>query len=118
MPFDPCREWLGIDAVDLASPHEVLGLGVDESDALTIVRAADARLSALRAIDPGPFDRAHAAIVARVAEARDALLKNLTGTADNARRPGPAGFSAPPPPQSQTIRPSSPSPLLRQPVPG
>jgi len=74
MAFDPCRDWLGIAAVDLADPRKVLGLppGVLTPDAVST--AAAARLEALRQVKPGPFARAHAALVNRVQEARDQLL--------------------------------------------
>ena len=74
MPFDPCREWLGIDAVDLGDPHRVLGIPFTQTNADAIIHAAEARLAGLRAISPGPFARAHEALQARVIEARDALL--------------------------------------------
>jgi hypothetical protein len=74
MAFDPCREWLGIDAVDLADPCRVLGLGHGGQDAEAIGRAADARLEALSRVAPGPFAKAHAALIAKVEEARDFLL--------------------------------------------
>ncbi|MCE9629873.1 MAG: hypothetical protein K8S94_04025 [Planctomycetia bacterium] len=103
----------------------MLGLRADEADPLAIVRAADARLATLRAIDPGPFEKAHNAIVARVAQARDELLQNLTVAAERPRRAAPAGFAPPPPPRShvgQTAPPASPVPppvpVSPQPFPG
>ncbi|MFM8733820.1 MAG: hypothetical protein ACKOC8_01285 [Pirellulales bacterium] len=103
MPIDPCRQWLGIDATDLADPYRALGLAPGESDPLAIVRAADDRLARLRAIVPGPFERAHASILARVAEARDDLLaraaNSATLPASSAAPPArPAGGLKPPPP--------------------
>ena len=74
MPFDPCREWLGIDAVDLGDPHRVLGIPFSQTNADAIIHAAEVRLAGLRGISPGPFARAHEALQARVIEARDALL--------------------------------------------
>jgi len=74
MAFDPCREWLGIDAVDLGDPGRVLGLPPGCRDAGLIGRAAETRLEALRQVTPGPFAKAHAVLVARVEEARDSLL--------------------------------------------
>ncbi|MEX1076194.1 MAG: hypothetical protein WED27_07045, partial [Pirellulales bacterium] len=74
MPFDPCREWLGIDAVDLGDPHRVLGIPFSQTNADAINDAAEARLAGLRGISPGPFARAHEALQARVTEARDSLL--------------------------------------------
>lgn len=74
MPFDPCREWLGIDAVELGDPHRVLGIPSSPTTADAIIHAAEARLAGLRGISPGPFARAHEALQARIIEARDALL--------------------------------------------
>jgi hypothetical protein len=71
-PFDPCRQWLGIDAVELVTPHRVLGISPLETDPLVIVRAADQKLGVLRSIDPGPLGRARDALVTRVEQARDA----------------------------------------------
>ena len=36
MSFDPCREWLGIPAVDLVSAHAVLGVSPGETDPTVI----------------------------------------------------------------------------------
>jgi hypothetical protein len=74
MAFDPCRERLGIDADELGKPGRVRGLPPGCSDPTAISRAADARLQSLRQVAPGPFAKAHAALVARVEEARDTLL--------------------------------------------
>ena len=100
MAFDPCREWLGIDAVDLGEPTRVLGLPVGCRDAAAIAAAADARLDALRRVTPGPFAKAHAALVARVEEARDTLLAAAFsgGVSAPPREPVPGVFSPPPPP--------------------
>jgi hypothetical protein len=38
--FDPSREWLGIDAVDLADPFRVLGLAANVSDPAVVTAAA------------------------------------------------------------------------------
>jgi len=99
MAFDPCREWLGIDAVDLGDPGRVLGLPPGCRDAGLIGRAAETRLEALRQVAPGPFAKAHAAIVARVEEARDSLLAAAFSGASSAP-PAQAGstFASPPPP--------------------
>jgi hypothetical protein len=78
MPFDPCREWLGIDAADLVHPHRVLGIPDSQTDADTILRVAEERIAQLARIEPGPFGKAHAALTARVAEARDTLLATAT----------------------------------------
>ncbi|MFM8953469.1 MAG: hypothetical protein ACKOOF_10480, partial [Planctomycetaceae bacterium] len=72
--FDPCRQWLGIDAVELVTPHRVLGISPLETDPLAIVRAADQKLITLRSIDPGPLARARDALLARVEQSRDAML--------------------------------------------
>lgn len=100
MAFDPCREWLGIDAVDLGEPTRVLGLPAGCRDAAAIGDAAEARLDALRRVTPGPFAKAHAALVARVEEARDTLLATAFsgGPAAPPREPVPGVFSPPPPP--------------------
>jgi len=100
MAFDPCREWLGIDAVDLGEPTRVLGLPLGCRDAAAIAAAAEARLEALRRVTPGPFAKAHAALVARVEEARDTLLATAFsgGAAASPREPVPGVFSPPPPP--------------------
>lgn len=76
-PFDPCRQWLGIDAVDLADPRRVLGVSPVERDRQAIFRAAEVRLATLRSVPPGAFDRARDALVQRVEEARDALLAQI-----------------------------------------
>lgn len=100
MAFDPCREWLGIDAVDLGEPTRVLGLPPGCRDAAAIAAAAEARLEALRRVTPGPFAKAHAALVARVEEARDTLLATAFtgGGASPPRDQASGGFSPPPPP--------------------
>jgi hypothetical protein len=101
MPFDPCREWLGIDASDLKDPHRVLAIPPHETDGDTIVRLAEERLTRLSQIAPGPFAKAHAALLARVAEARDALLVTATwGSSSNAVTEPPA--LVPPPPSTLT----------------
>ncbi len=97
MAFDPCREWLGIDAVHLGDPARVLGLPPGSEDAASISRAAEARLRALHGVSPGPFAKAHAAILARVEEARDTLLANaLLNEPTPPVAPSPV-FPAPPP---------------------
>ncbi|NDC62974.1 MAG: hypothetical protein EBZ59_03085, partial [Planctomycetia bacterium] len=75
--FDPCRQWLGIDAVELAEPRRVLGLAPTESDPLAVIRAADARLSRLRSVAAGPFEMARTSLIRRVEEAREAVLVEL-----------------------------------------
>jgi len=107
MPFDPCREWLGIDAVDLGDPHRVLDIPVSLTDPAAIAAAAEARLATLRRINPGPFARAHAALMERVAEARQTLLDRLPATPPppvlqaalpQALNPGPMSEPLTPPP--------------------
>lgn len=98
MAFDPCREWLGIDAVDLGDPSRVLGLPPDCRDAALIARAAEMRLESLSRVAPGPFAKAHAAIVARVEEARDSLLAAAFSRGTSAPPAQPRSPFAPPPP--------------------
>jgi outer membrane biosynthesis protein TonB len=106
--FDPSREWLGLDAVDLADPRLVLGLSSGQLDSETIIKAADERLARLRGLDPGPFTVARTALVKRVEESRDGLLASLPA------RPG-SSFSPPPPPGA-VARPASPAaPAARRP---
>lgn len=90
--FDPCRQWLGIDAVELGDPRRVLGLLPSEADPLVVLRAADARLTLLRGIAPGPFDMARNALIKRVEESREAVLAQI------AAAPAPVGatFKMPP----------------------
>jgi hypothetical protein len=76
--FDPCRQWLGIDAVELGDPRRVLGLLPSEVDPLVVLRAADTRLKLLRGIAPGPFDMARNALIKRVEEAREAVLAQIS----------------------------------------
>ncbi|MFM8495923.1 MAG: hypothetical protein ACKOEM_10435 [Planctomycetia bacterium] len=100
-PFDPCKQWLGIDAVDLVDPRQVLGIAAQETDANTVRRAAQARLERLHAVQPGPFEVARNALVKRVAEARDAVLAELAAPPP-AGSPGVARLSMPPPPGNAT----------------
>lgn len=103
MSFDPCREWLGIDAVDLASPAKVLGVSGGESDPSVITTAAERRLTMLHAVDPGPFGKAHVAILERVLEARDELLRLARSAAAPPAPPAEAPrpqFAPPPRPRS------------------
>lgn len=104
--FDPSREWLGIDAVDLADPRLVLGLSSGPVDREAIIVAAEARLAKLRGLDPGPFTVARTALVKRVEESRDGLLAALPA------RPG-SSF-APPPPPGALPRPAFPVPSGRR----
>jgi hypothetical protein len=94
MPFDPCREWLGIEALDLGDPRRVLGIPVSLTDPDAIAAAAEARLATLRRINPGPFARAREALVARVEEARQTLLQHAA-----AAGPPPPAWQASPVPR-------------------
>lgn len=122
-PFDPCRQWLGIDAVALGDARRVLGVAAGETDAVTVVRAADARLTLLRSLSPGPFEMARTALVKRVEEARDKLLAEITPSPTGSPAPPrsasgfampapPAQWSAPPPPgRPRPVVPPAPPPL-------
>jgi outer membrane biosynthesis protein TonB len=97
VPFDPCRQWLGIDAVDLGNARLVLGVTPEESDPLVVLRAADARLNLLRAISPGPFELARTSLIKRVEETREKVLAEIAASP----RPAPGvagGFAMPAPP--------------------
>jgi hypothetical protein len=109
MAFDPCREWLGIDAVDLVDPRRVLGLAAGAGDAEAITRAAAARLEALGRVMPGPFAKAHAALVTKVHEAHDSLLAQAL-LEETRHRP-----VAPPPPPVEPA-PVEPAPVEPAPV--
>jgi hypothetical protein len=115
-PFDPCKQWLGIDAVDLVDPRRVLGLGPSEADPLAVLRAAEARLARLRGVDPGPFAVARQALLKRVEEAREAVLQQISSGTGSAG-PAPRSLAMPPPPGGAVPRPAIPSPVvLRVPV--
>lgn len=114
-PFDPCKQWLGIDAVDLVDPRRVLGIRPAETDATTVSRAAAARLDRLRSVEPGPFAVAHNALVKRVEEARDAVLAEIAAPA-RASHGSSDRLSMPPPPGGGTSPPRpGPSPVPRVP---
>jgi hypothetical protein len=95
--FDPCRQWLGIDAVDLSDPRRVLGILPSEMDPIVVLRAADARLKLLRGIAPGPFDMARNAIIKRVEDSREAVLSQIAA-APKAPLPVGTAFTMPSPP--------------------
>ncbi|MFM7290091.1 MAG: hypothetical protein ACKO6B_02530, partial [Planctomycetia bacterium] len=97
-PFDPCKQWLGIDAVHLGNARLVLGVAAQESDPRIVIRAADARLNLLRAIAPGPFELARASLVKRVEEAREKVLAEIAAGPVRAAVPTVDGFAMPPPP--------------------
>ncbi|NBX29094.1 hypothetical protein EBR04_01360 [bacterium] len=106
-PFDPCRHWLGIDAVELVTPHRVLGVSPLETDPLVIVRAADQKLGVLRSIDPGPLAKARDALITRVEQARDAMLAVVSSG---------GGINAPFPSAPQAVGPTFPG-VSREPSP-
>jgi len=95
MAFDPCREWLGIDAVDLDKPHVVLGLAAGETDPVSVCRAAAARLAILNGLLPGPFVVARDALIQRIEEARDTLLAGLPAPVGAAALQSPATRAIP-----------------------
>jgi outer membrane biosynthesis protein TonB len=110
--FDPSREWLGIDAVDLADPFRVLGLAVNVSDPAVVTAAAGRLLEKLHSVDPGPFKRAHEALVRRIETSRDEVLATIAARAPR--------FNPPPPPAglaTPTLAPASPSPWSPPPPP-
>jgi hypothetical protein len=122
--FDPCRQWLGIDAVELGDPRRVIGVSPGESDPLAVLRAAEARLTLLRGLSAGPFELARNALIKRVEEAREAVLHQLaTMPRDAFSAPitfnmppaptgypsAPAGVSAPPPPVPPAVPPPVPA---------
>jgi len=114
-PFDPCRQWLGIDAVDLGNARLVLGVSPQEADPSVVVRAAEARLSLLRTISPGPFEMARAGLIKRVEEAREKLLAEISASPPRPRpQPGGAVAFAMPAPPSQAGSVASGPPSMRQ----
>lgn len=108
-PFDPCKQWLGIDAVDLVDPRRVLGLAPGEIDPVAVLRAAEARLARLRGIEPGPFAVARRALMQRVEEARETVLREISAAAGF---PAPRSLSMPPPPGGAVPRPATPAPVV------
>jgi hypothetical protein len=89
MAFDPCREWLGIAAHELSDPRRVLGLPQPlAGDAEAVMRAASVRLESLGRVSPGPFAKAHAALIARVEAARDTLLAEALAGGDSGSESG------------------------------
>lgn len=125
--FDPCKQWLGIDALSLSDPWLVLGVARGETNPLAIVRAADAKLAILRAVPPGPLTLARDALVKRVEAARDELLSAASQAAQAAPAPlappprpmfapPPVPMAPPVPPVLAAAEPSPPVRLNRQPV--
>ena len=119
--FDPCKQWLGIDALSLSDPWLVLGIARGETNPLAIVRAADAKLAVLRAVPAGPLTLARDALVKRVEAARDELLAAASQGAPAAPAPlapPPRPTFAPPPvpmapPVPQVVAAAEPSPTVR-----
>lgn len=96
--FDPCKQWLGIDALSLGDPWLVLGVARGETNPLAIVRAADAKLTILRGVPAGPLSIARDALVKRVEAARDELLASAAQAIQTAQPPlAPPTLAAPPP---------------------
>jgi hypothetical protein len=92
-----CRQWLGLDPTDLASPHLVLGIPDGERNPLIIVRAADRRLAALRGV-PERHGAERDALAAQVEVARDRMLAASVA-------PQPAGSASPTPPPVPPLTP-------------
>ena len=113
VPFDPCRQWLGIDAVDLGNARLVLGVSPQEADPLVVLRAAEARLNLLRAISPGPFAMARAGLIKRVEEAREKLLAEIAASPPQPQTGAAVAFAMPAPP-SQRAAPAAAVPAMQQ----
>lgn len=97
MPHDafiPCRAWLGLEPEDLEVPHRLLGIAAGEPDPLAIVRAADRRITIVRAAAP-EFAADRDALIAQIEAARDTLL-----TAAVAARGAAAHQASTPPPEA------------------
>lgn len=112
-PFDPCRQWLGIDAVHVGNARLVLGVSPQEADPSVVVRAAEARLNLLRAISPGPFEMARAGLIKRVEEAREKLLAEIAASPPRPPRANAAVAFAMPVPPSQRAASEPPVPATR-----
>jgi len=115
-PFDPCRQWLGIDAVHVGNARLVLGVSPQEADPLVVLRAAEARLNLLRAISPGPFEMARAGLIKRVEEAREKLLAEIAASPQRPRTGAAVTFAMPAPP-SQRAASEPPVPATRPAAP-
>jgi hypothetical protein len=116
-PLDPCKQWLGIDAVDLGNARLVLGVSPQEADPLVVLRAAEARLNLLRAISPGPFAMARAGLIKRVEEAREKLLAEIAAIPSRPQTGVAVAFAMPTPP-SQRAAPAAAVPPVPPTVPG
>jgi hypothetical protein len=101
VPFDPCRQWLGVDAVHAGNARLMLGVSLEEADPAVVLRAAEARLNLLRAISPGPFEMARAGLIKRVEEAREKLLAEIAAGPQRSRSDSPAPFAMPAPPSQR-----------------
>jgi hypothetical protein len=100
-PFDPCRQWLGVDAVHAGNARLMLGVSPQEADPSVVLRAAEARLNLLRAISPGPFEMARAGLIKRVEEAREKLLAEIAASPQRSRSDSPVPFAMPAPPSQR-----------------
>jgi hypothetical protein len=100
-PFDPCRQWLGIDAVHAGNARLILGVSPQEADPSVVLRAAEARLNLLRAISPGPFEMARAGLIKRVEEAREKLLAEIAASPQRPRSDSAVPFAMPAPPSQR-----------------
>jgi hypothetical protein len=100
-PFDPCRQWLGIDAVHAGNARLMLGVSLEEADPAVVLRAAEARLKLLRAISPGPFEMARAGLITRVEEAREKLLAEIAVSPQRPRSGSTVPFAMPAPPSQR-----------------
>ncbi len=100
-PFDPCRQWLGVDAVHVGNARLMLGVSPQEADPTVVLRAAEARLNLLRAISPGPFEMARAGLIKRVEEAREKLLAEIAASPQRSRSDSAAPFAMPAPPSQR-----------------
>ena len=100
-PFDPCRQWLGIDAVHAGNARLILGVSPQEADPSVVLRAAEARLNLLRAISPGPFEMARAGLIKRVEEAREKLIAEIAASPQRPRSDSAVPFAMPAPPSQR-----------------
>ena len=101
VPFDPCRQWLGVDAVHAGNARLMLGVSLEEADPAVVLRAAEARLNLLRAISPGPFEMARAGLIKRVEEAREKLLAEIAAGPQRSRSDSAVPFAMPAPPSQR-----------------
>lgn len=110
--FDPCREWLGIAAVELMDPFRALGVPADAADPQVVLAAAEKRLARLRGVDPGPFKLAHDALLRRIEACRDEVLAAVAARRPLAAPPPPGGLALPTQPAVTAVDPveSAPDP--------